>query len=255
LEPFWEVLTRAPERALLLDYDGTLAPFRVERDEAFPYPEVPVALQTIRKLGTTRVVVISGRTPEAVVRLLGLDPPPEVWGSHGLEHRLPDGRVERAEIGRAAAEGLDRGEDWARREGLEDRLEQKYGCLALHWRGMDPGDVPSLKERVQGCWAEIGQRAELEVRSFDGGVELRSPGPDKGHAVRAVVSQMGERTVAAYLGDDLTDEDAFRAIRTLGRRGVGILVRSQWRATVATIWLRPPTELFAFLSRWAEECG
>ena len=52
----------------------------------------------------------------------------------------------------------------------------------------------------------------------------------------------------AYLGDDLTDEDAFRAVAT---RGLGILVRQELRKTAAVAWLRPPEELLDFLHRWA----
>jgi trehalose 6-phosphate phosphatase len=51
----------------------------------------------------------------------------------------------------------------------------------------------------------------------------------------------------AYLGDDLTDEDAFAA---LGDRGFSILVRTEVRASCARFWLRPPKELLAFLDEW-----
>jgi trehalose-6-phosphatase len=58
---------------------------------------------------------------------------------------------------------------------------------------------------------------------------------------------MGRETAAAYLGDDATDEDAFKAIRG---RGIGVLVRPQFRATAADFWLKPPEELLEFLERW-----
>ena len=56
---------------------------------------------------------------------------------------------------------------------------------------------------------------------------------------------------AAYLGDDATDEEAFA---TLGGRGLTVLVRPEFRATTAQVWLRPPDELFDFLDRWIEAC-
>jgi trehalose-6-phosphatase len=52
---------------------------------------------------------------------------------------------------------------------------------------------------------------------------------------------------AAYLGDDITDEDAFAALRT---RGLTILVRQEPRPSHAAWWLRPPQELIAFLDAW-----
>jgi trehalose-6-phosphatase len=58
---FWDLLTRSKNRALLLDYDGTLAPFRVERDKAVPYFGVRKILEKIIATGGCRVVVISGR--------------------------------------------------------------------------------------------------------------------------------------------------------------------------------------------------
>ncbi len=59
-----------------------------------------------------------------------------------------------------------------------------------------------------------------------------------------VLSEMDRETAAAYLGDDTTDEDAFKAIHG---RGIGVLVRPQFRATAADFWLQPPEELLDFL--------
>ena len=66
--PFLERLRCAPSRVLLLDYDGTLAPFQVNRDRAVPYPEVPPLIARIMAQGT-RVVPISGRPAREVLTL------------------------------------------------------------------------------------------------------------------------------------------------------------------------------------------
>ena len=58
---------------------------------------------------------------------------------------------------------------------------------------------------------------------------------------------MNQAAVAAYLGDDLTDEDAFKAIKG---KGIGVLVREEPRKTAADIWIKPPDELLSFLSNW-----
>jgi trehalose-6-phosphatase len=47
LETFWQQLQTAPQKVLLLDYDGTLAPFHLERNKAFPYPGVREILEKI----------------------------------------------------------------------------------------------------------------------------------------------------------------------------------------------------------------
>ena len=87
----------------------------------------------------------------------------------------------------------------------------------------------------------------MKLLEFDGGVEMRMPDLDKGDAVRTVLQEVGPGVPTAYLGDDLTDEQAFRA---LGDRGLSVLVRSNARRTAAQLWLKPPEELMDFLSRW-----
>ena len=74
----------AQQRALLLDYDGTLARFRTDADRATPYHEVPPLLDRIRKHTDTRLVIVTGRRAYDAARLLGLKHI-EVWGCHGLE--------------------------------------------------------------------------------------------------------------------------------------------------------------------------
>jgi trehalose-phosphatase len=92
----------------------------------------------------------------------------------------------------------------------------------------------------------------LHLLPFDGGLELRAPGKNKGDAVSAILQESGSEVAAAYLGDDQTDENAFRAIKG---RGISILVRADPRPTVADMWLRPPEELGRFLRDWLTACG
>jgi trehalose-phosphatase len=65
--------------------------------------------------------------------------------------------------------------------------------------------------------------------------------------VEAILSEEPEDVPVAYLGDDLTDEDAFVAV---GNKGYSILVRSEVRASAAQLWLQPPEELLEFLDAW-----
>jgi trehalose-phosphatase len=75
----------AARRALMLDYDGTLAPFHVDPVRAEPYPGVREALAAILSAGHTRLVVVTGRATRDLLPLLRLNPGPEIWGSHGWE--------------------------------------------------------------------------------------------------------------------------------------------------------------------------
>src|ERR1700686_43175 len=90
---FFDRLRQAPSRALLLDYDGTLAPFTADRERAFPYPGIPELGAKIMRTGT-RVVLISGRPATELLFLSGILPHPEIWGSHGCERLHADGSYE-----------------------------------------------------------------------------------------------------------------------------------------------------------------
>ena len=249
LAGFFERVATARERLLMLDYDGTLAPFHVRPERAVPYPEVAKVLEEIVQSGVTRVVIVSGRPADEVPPLLALTERPEIWGSHGWERLLPDGRriVEQpgteARRALAAAAGA---VEATLPEGA--RLEHKLASIALHWRGLPPAVVGDLRRRATEAWDPIAKEGTLEMLAFDGGVELRTVGCNKQYAVKAVLSETAESSAVAYLGDDLTDEDAFRAVKT---RGLGVLVRPEFRETEADLWIRPPEELVAFMRHWS----
>ncbi|HMQ30842.1 MAG TPA: trehalose-phosphatase [Chloroflexaceae bacterium] len=246
LDAFFAALPRARCPLLMLDYDGTLAPFKVERDSAAPYPGVREALNRI-VAGRSRVVVVTGRAAHSLRPLLGLDHPVEVWGSHGAERLAPDGAYTPAALPPDAAAGLAEAADWLEEAGLAERCERKPTAVAVHWRGLDEAQAARLAALAEPAWAAIARRSRLELRPFDGGLELRAAGFDKGRAVNTLVEETGPGAAAAFLGDDLTDEHAFAALRG---RGLTILVRPAYRQTAAELWLRPPGELLRFLGRW-----
>jgi len=251
LQRFWTRLAGARHRILFLDYDGTLAPFTVRRELALPYPGVREALEGII-VTRCRVVMVTGRPSRELLRLLDLSRPPDVWGAHGLERLTPDGRLERIPLKDGVNKGLKAALERAQETGYGQRLEQKYGCLALHWRGMDPAEIRAIEKATERRWSMLANGSGLELRRFDGGLELRAAGHGKGDVVRAVLSEEEGDAVAACLGDDMTDEDAFRAVKG---RGVALLVRPEWRQTEADAWIRPPDELLEFLHHWRDICN
>src|SRR6185503_16385571 len=91
--PFFARLRGASARLLLLDYDGTLAPFTTDRTRAFPYRQIPEMISRIMA-ANTRVVLISGRSARELLFLSGIHPQPEIWGSHGAERLFMDGSYE-----------------------------------------------------------------------------------------------------------------------------------------------------------------
>jgi trehalose-phosphatase len=250
LEFFYHRRNEASQKALLLDYDGTLAPFHIEPNEAEPYPGIREVLNRIMQAPDIRLVIITGRWTRDLVPLLQLEEQPEIWGSHGLERLKTDGSYEIESIDEQHLEGLVAADECIEELGFTSRCEKKPGCLAIHWRGLDEIKVKEMRNLVEPKWSTLAQAWQLTLREFDGGLELRVPTRDKGDAVKTILQEMNQDAVAAYLGDDLTDEDAFRAIK---RKGISILVREEFRPTAADVWIRPPEELLTFLSGWIAE--
>lgn len=249
--PFFARLRKASARLLLLDYDGTLAPFTPDRMRAFPYRDIPELISKI--MGTnTRVVLISGRSARELLFLSGIHPQPEIWGSHGAERLFVDGSYEVDAPDAQRRLALQTGRRALIADGLGERIETKPGSIAVHWRGLSPSHQRATEMAVRRIGEPLVGQHGLELLPFDGGLELRAPGKNKGDAVRTILAEAGRNVAAAYLGDDQTDENAFRAIKG---RGLAVLVRPEPRPTIADAWLRPPDELLHFLRDWFQACG
>jgi len=121
----------------------------------------------------------------------------------------------------------------------------------MHWRGASAQKAKHIEARTRALFEPLAQMDGLRLLEFEAGLELRV-GRDKGGAVEAILAEAATSGPVAYLGDDLTDEPAFRVVNALGQRGLSVLVRREWRATEAQIWLRPPEELRSFLKRWLD---
>lgn len=244
---FFDRAREASARILLLDYDGTLAPFQSNRNRSIPYPEIQPLLQSLFAAAHTRVVIISGRPAQDLLPLLAIAPPPEVWGSHGHERLLPNGDYRAGALAAEATTALEEAYAAVTAAGLGDYCERKPASLALHWRGLPDDARAQIAELARSHWSPLTESRHFRLLDFDGGVELCIRGHDKGAAVRTVLAEAPADAAVAYLGDDTTDEDAFRAI---AGKGLGVLVRAECRPTAATVWLRPPEELAEFLAEW-----
>ena len=247
---FSKQLSSAPARVLLLDYDGTLAPFVVDRTLAMPYPEVPDLVGRIMAQGT-RVVLVSGRPVRELLLLSGISPQPEVWGSHGLERLMADGRYEVSSVP-AHQDALLAAAALLRDAGLESQTEVKPGGVAVHWRGMDAIKAEKLAKKFPDFGSLCLTERHYDCSSLMAGLEIRVAGAGKGDAVRVILKEAGPGAAVAYLGDDQTDEDAFRALKG---NGLTALVRPHSRPTTADIWLQPPHELLQFLQEWLRASG
>jgi trehalose 6-phosphate phosphatase len=246
LEHFFQSLTKASESILLLDFDGTLAPFRIDPSRVRPWAGVANLLDEIQQAGRTRLAIITGRPAQDVASQLGLRNTPEIWGLHGAERLSPDGRLEEEELLADERAAIDAARLAIRGARLGLRIEEKPDAVVIHWRGKPLQSMRSLKRHALDLMQPFAGVARVRLLEFDGGLELRA-GRDKGDAVRMILDEISSDAPVAYLGDDITDEDAFRA---LAGRGLGVLVRREWRPGAAQLWLRPPAQLREFLTSW-----
>jgi trehalose-phosphatase len=249
---FFRQLSAAKDRVLFVDYDGTAAPFASDRNHAFPYPRVPEYLRCIQTSCNTRLIMVSGRAAHEVPPLLGLTPTPEIWGTHGIERIHSDGRYEELRVSDDALQVLALAEARLEREGLGKYLEVKVAAVALHWRGLPTADILEMRTKACRILEPLAVKPDLVLAEFEAGVELRLTSANKGEALQRFLSELDRDIPVAYLGDDATDEDAFRA---LNGRGLSVLVGPKPRLTAAQLWLKPPDDLIQFLTAWIHACG
>lgn len=214
------------ESALLLDFDGTLAPIVEHPDEARIAPGLIEVLQQLQHAADGALAVISGRALHDLdTRLAPLQL--AAAGSHGLEIRLPDGSFRKGAVSddalQAAVSAVREITSWDRRL----LMEAKPASVALHYR-----QVPELEASCITAMESI-MRRHPELRLLRGKMvlELKAGDGDKGAALETLMQEQpfaGRRPV--FAGDDLTDEHAFRIIE----RWDGIAIKVGSGETSAT---------------------
>ena len=204
--------------AVLCDVDGTLAPIVGDPESAAVPEETRDALRALAGRYAL-VACVSGRRAIEARRLVGIDELTYA-GNHGLELLAP--RAEEAIVDPAPTEGALTAREFvgelegASLDGAGLRLEDKGPIQALHWRGAADEEAA---ERHAGEIAEAARKAGLEPHRGRKVLEIRpASGIDKGTAVERLLS--GQRVERAlFAGDDRTDLDAFRALRSLVAAG------------------------------------
>jgi trehalose-phosphatase len=249
---FWERVAKARERLIVLDYDGTLAPFHVQRERAVPFPGAIPALRALCGAPRTGVAILSGRPVGDLLGLLGSGGEPplaglELLGEHGWE-RLRAGGLEQHELAPAVAERLHQAARIAHQAGFSAELEEKRTALVLHTRGLAPGRAREAEQRVERHWSPLTAGSELQLDRIDRGFELRATGRDKGSALAELLAEAPSGALLVYVGDDETDEDAFRQV---GPHGFALRVAAEPRPTAADGTLASCSEVV----RWLERLG
>ncbi|MDD7965065.1 trehalose-phosphatase [Actinomycetospora lemnae] len=251
--------------AVFLDYDGVLTPIVPRPEDAIMSDAMRDVLRSLA--ARCPVCIVSGRDRAVVAELSGVDDL-VIAGSHGfdihdpqrgvIEHEASRGWedlvaevTERVRTGAAAIEGT--------------QVEPKHASVAVHDRHVADADRPRVQELVDAVLAEHPGRLRVTPGKF---VHEIQPKIDwnKGKAVEHLIGVLdldhpapdGRPSVPIYLGDDITDEDAFRALAARGsgdgdhrEPGLGILVidpsDAPSRDTAATAVLATVDEVARFL--------
>ncbi|NMO90549.1 trehalose-phosphatase [Actinomycetospora sp. TBRC 11914] len=211
--------------AVFLDYDGVLTPIVDNPSDAVMTPEMRRIVSDLARRAS--VCVVSGRDRGVVTELMGLDDL-IVAGSHGFDIWDPRSGVITHDASSGFEELVEKvtAEVSERAAAIEGTLvEPKHASVALHYRGVDPARHGEVAELVDAVLA--AHPGELRVTPGKLVHEIQ-PKIDwnKGRAVEHLLDVLdlrGPGTLPIYLGDDVTDEDAFRA-PSIADGGLGVLV-------------------------------
>ena len=224
-----------------LDYDGTLTPIVDRPQDAIVSPEMK---DTVKKLSKKyKVFIVSGRFREDVQSLLGIDNLLYA-GSHGFDIQgegLSMVHPQAAKVIPQVEQSIERlQKNLGNIEGLY--IEKKKFSVAVHYRLVDENKyLDRIRQEVDATVKDAGSlRLMCGKKVFELLPDIEW---DKGKAIRWILEAIGLTWKDAnmiYVGDDVTDEFAFRMIKT---RGTGILVSEEDRPSAADFRLNNPDEI------------
>jgi trehalose-phosphatase len=234
---------------LFLDYDGTITPIVSSPELALCPQEVKALLEELRDSPNVLLAIISGRSLEDIREKVGI--PGLIYvGNHGLDIQNPAG-VHKKKLSpprekelRKIVQTLEK--SFGKIPGI--LFEDKGPILAIHYRnvaqkyfGWIHQVLKETMEKWKGRWKIAHGKMVFEIRPE---VDFH-----KGTAVKEILKGTTKNLLPIYLGDDQTDEDAFREVKG---RGISVFVGPGWLTSEAEYYLKNPAEVQAFLLRCEE---
>ena len=233
--------------AVFLDYDGTLTPIVDDPEKAY----LPDSMREVLKkvAGSFPLAIVSGRDLPDVRKLVGME---GIYyaGSHGFDIAGPGGMRMQHQKGTDHLPSLDQAEKELKEKAgsiAGARIERKRFSIAIHYRQVKEEKTASVKEMVEevaGRHSDLRQSGGKKIFELQPKIDWH-----KGKALLWLLKELeldGPDVVPLYLGDDVTDEDAFKTLR---QRGIGIVVMDEPRPTEAHYRLKDPDEVEEFLTR------
>lgn len=238
--------TKGKRIAVFLDYDGTLTPIVDDPEKALLSDSMRQVLTNMANI--LPVAVISGRDLPDVQKLISMKGIYSA-GSHGFDIAGPEGMQSEHQEGSKFLPSLDKAEkELSERIDIPGaRIERKKFSVAVHFRKVKEDKVASIEqivEEVAALHPDLRQAGGKKIFELQPKLAWH-----KGKALLWLLDKMGldrPEVLPLYIGDDLTDEDAFN---TLQGRGIGIVVMDRRRPTKANYRLSGPGEVEQFLRK------
>jgi len=235
------------EPVFFLDYDGTLTPIVKDPSRAFLPENTRDLLEELARLYT--VAVVSGRDMDDIKHFIKLDQIIYA-GSHGFRISGPRGLYMEHEAARALLSRLDQFEKHLRNT-LEKKIngvevERKHFAIAVHYRNAPPASLDLIRKETDQL---LINNKEFRTGTGKKILEIKpSIKWHKGKAVEWIMDKLdlsdSEKYVPVYVGDDVTDEDAFR---TISDDGIGILAGTHSLPSAAHYQLKNVDQVKKFL--------
>jgi trehalose 6-phosphate phosphatase len=247
-------IRQSKQKLLLCDYDGTLTQIVDRPEMANLTDETKNLLDGLVHRPAVKVSIISGRALADIKERVGLGGIIYA-GNHGFEIEGPDIQFihplteEVSSIIRLMGTVLRRAMSSIKGVIVED----KGVTLSVHYRLVDQDKLPVVNNMFENTVGIARRLGKIKTTSGKKVHEVRPAIPwNKGNAVKLIVDRFSPSrkrdVLPIYLGDDLTDEDAFKVVNDLG--GISILIGEGSRESAAAYYLNSTSEVDSFLSEF-----
>jgi trehalose 6-phosphate phosphatase len=246
-------IAQAPRIFFFLDYDGTLTPIVNKPEKARLKKARRAMLRGLSRLPGVKIAVVSGRSLSDLQKMMGVIPEITYVGNHGLEMKGKDFSWSHPSVNQASKI---MGRIWDElRKNLRPAkgmlLENKSLGISLHYRLVAEGKVAGLHRdflEIITPWAQLGV---VSVHDGKKVWEIRSKARlwNKGRVVQWLLRRYKQqgRYLPVFIGDDRTDEDAFKALQS---SGIAAKVTENPRAfSAAKYYIHSPDEVFDLLTQ------
>ena len=246
-----DYVTESSRLALLLDYDGTLAPIAPHPDLAIIPPETKKVLQRLANMPDVNIAIISGRSLENVKQMVGIEGLTYA-GNHGFQITHPDGSVFRYPVPHDYEEKLKKLKEYLSEVSFKGAwMEDKGTGISFHFREVDSKYTNDVIKEAKQCFSKAGIDPYPSHMAF----EARPPVTwDKGRAAIYILRSLfgvdwSDRISTIFAGDDKTDEDAIKA---LGGMAVTFRVTASKNVKTAANYRLPSTDAVFSMLKWIE---